>query len=103
MKFRIRKGFVAHIPAVKDEDGNEAKGAYTASGGQDVELTEAEAAEHAHKLEPTDKAGAEFLAQRHVKVTPPAQGVSAAELSKLVAAAVSAELARRDADAKAAK
>lgn len=62
MKFKIRDGFVIKtVTKVDVGDGTFQMQENTSFSGQTVDLDATQAGDHAHKLEPMDKAAAAFL------------------------------------------
>lgn len=110
-KYNIRQPFAVHLEIFTDTvrpDGTKMRQRTQQSffPGQSVELTDAQALEHLHKLEPADPAATKFVGAYHARQDAIADARQAAEgpsIGELVAAAVSAELAKRDAAAAGAK
>jgi len=99
MKFRIRNDFVVHNTRLVSLilNGEETKQPQTNSyyGGQDVDFDESEAAEHAHKLEPLDKAAAKYLESlvRPIDTPVGTSGIDQAALANAIAQGVAQALA----------
>lgn len=74
MKFQVREGFVVKlINKIDLGDGKTELQENTVHGKQIVDLTDEQADQHAHKLEPKDKAAEAYLAG---KVLPSAPGAA---------------------------
>lgn len=72
MKFQVREGFVCKlINKIDTGDGKIELQEHVLYGGQIADLTAEQADQHAHKLEPKDKAADAYLAS---KVLPSAPG-----------------------------
>ena len=91
MKFKIREGFVAHISdrVQVGEDKFETQ-TQTFYPGKAIELSAEQATDHAHKLEPVDKAATDFLASLYV---PGPEASVQVDIDKLVAEKVAAAVA----------
>lgn len=98
MKFKVREGFILNrIDYVMRGDKKEPR-TTTAYGGEEVELSEAQAAEHLHQLEPVDKLAQKFIDSRTAPTAPVAAGGIDGEalqalIGQTVQAAVAAALA----------
>lgn len=98
MKFKVREGFIlSRIDYVMRGDKKEPR-TTTAYEGEEIDLTEAQAAEHLHQLEATDKASQKFMDSRTVPTAPVAAGGLDGEalqalIGQTVQAAVAAALA----------
>lgn len=93
MKFTVREGFVVKtITEIELGDGRIDRQENFYHGGQKCDLTNLQAREHAHKLEPDpkDKAAVDFLAS--LVVDSPAPPTNA-DIEQLVATKVAAALA----------
>lgn len=71
MKFQVREGYVVRFNRKIEIDADKFElQEVTAYAGQTIDLTQAEAEGHAHKLESKDKAAAEFLAAKVLPTSP---------------------------------
>jgi len=96
MKFKIRDGFVAHVSEkIEIEEGKFETQVQTFYGGKVVDLSAEQAQDHAHKLEPLDKAATEFLVSRHV---PGPEKSVQIDIDALVSTKVAEALAKAAAD-----
>lgn len=99
MKFKIRDGFVVILQ--EQLHGNERKPELVTgineqhfSGGKTIDLDEAQAEAHRHKLEPLDAAAAKFLEERVAVIGPQPGSVDASgALASTIATAIQAALA----------
>lgn len=74
MKFQVREGFVCRlVNKIDTGDGKIEMQEHVLYGGQTADLTAEQADQHAHKLEPKDKAAEAYLAG---KVLPSAPGAT---------------------------
>jgi hypothetical protein len=91
MKFKVRDGLVVHlVTEVEVSEGKFEKQTNSYYGGQLVELDEAQANEHLHKLEAfKDREAVEFLAGKVLPAAPGAALGLSAETTALVEALTS--------------
>lgn len=85
MKFKVRTGFVVHLTTVKTVAGEKQETTSTYSEGEELNIGEAEARLHLHKLEPADPAAKKFVDGFVLPNTPaeaaPAAGVDQAAIA----------------------
>ena len=95
MKFKIRDGFVVRLAAMIDlGDGKKEIQETVHYGGQVADLDAQQAHDHAHKLEPMDKAATAFLEAKVLPTTPAASlGITPEVMA--VAQAIAAELVKQ--------
>lgn len=86
MKFIVRKGFVIHDTKLVEIQGKKQEQTNSYYEDQQVDFDETTALEHAHKLEPVDKAANAFFAQNF---PPIAQAQAAAGVSGDTSAQIS--------------
>lgn len=87
----VRAGFVVHyVDKVKQGDKIVDREQFHYPEDGPVELPPNRVKEHAHKLEPADKASADFLAKLAVEVMPPAAGPAIDVQGIATAAAIAA-------------
>lgn len=100
MKFQVRDGFVVRLMTVVDlGDGKTETQENSYFGNQLVEMSAAQADEHAHKLEPKDRIATEYLAGKVLQspnavptgITPEASALIAETAKRLVAAMLAAQ------------
>lgn len=97
MKFKVRPGFVVHLSRVVeiDNNGQIEKQVQTNSffpNGDAFELSEADAFDHLHKLEPADKEATKWIESQFAPVDEPKPvgSVDPAALAQAVAATLQA-------------
>ncbi|MEI8327175.1 MAG: hypothetical protein WCH44_17800 [Betaproteobacteria bacterium] len=95
MKFSIRAGFVVHDTRLVKQGDKQVEQTSSYYEGEAVDFDEATAANHLHKLEPTDRAATAFCNARFAPVAaqPGPAGVDPTVLAALVAQAVTQALA----------
>ncbi len=94
MKFQVREGYVVRLVnrvEVAENTFQDQEVNFYAT--QVCDLTPAQADLHAHKLEPKDKAAADYLESKVAPVSAAVTTVPAVDVQAIVAAAVTAALA----------
>lgn len=93
MKFQVREGFVVKTVAQLEVNGQNQIQENNYFGGQVVDLDAATATDHAHKLEPADKAATAHLEGMCTPPSPVPSAMADVDVQAIVQAAVTAALA----------
>lgn len=88
MKVIVRQGFVVHLRKQVEINGRPEIQESSFYEGQPTNMSEQDVLDNLHKLEPGDKEATAFFASRFVpEPTKPVEGLTPADLQKMLAAA----------------
>ena len=79
MAFKVREGFVSTVFTFTEIDGRQERRQLDTYGGELVKYDAEQAMGNLHKLEPADKAAAEFVNAKHAIAEQPMSPASVAE------------------------